>query len=317
MAYKQNFGRNNLTNANISALTNGGTDPETDPKPNGVVASNSDKTFGSGVINELDTVTLGTVKNNEPVVMGPSNRAESATRRRQIKRGKAQGGEKNYLDSSYDQDQNITRTTSTVDKVGADGQPYSMTRNNFIHPLGGTATNVDTTPSAAFIGENSAGLFFDSNAARTQAQNSSNYMNSPQGQKRRGSEMQNFGTEVTGGRDSGRPLEKYMVNNQTGDIVGQLSGEGTTKYLFQGQNQLPSNRIGEFKNHNGYAQLLDGNKMSNQTLLNLTPEKAMAYIRQDSLDKQRNRFTNKANDKAVNYRNSMFKKPDLTSGKDN
>ena len=283
MAYKQNFGRNNLTNANISALTNGGTDPETDPKPNGVVASNSDKTFGSGVINELDTVTLGTVKNNEPVVMGPSNLAESATRRRQIKRGKAQGGEKNYLDSSYDQDQNITRTTSTVDKVGADGQPYSMTRNNFIHPLGGTATNVDTTPSAAFIGENSAGLFFDSNAARTQAQNSSNYMNSPQGQKRR----------------------------------GQLSGEGTTKYLFQGQNQLPSNRVGEFKNHNGYAQLLDGNKMSNQTLLNLTPEKAMAYIRQDSLDKQRNRFTNKANDKAVNYRNSMFKKPDLTSGKDN
>ena len=317
MAYKQNFGRNNLTNANISALTNGGTDPETDPKPNGVVASNSDKTFGSGVINELDTVTLGTVKNNEPVVMGPSNLAESATRRRQIKRGKAQGGEKNYLDSSYDQDQNITRTTSTVDKVDNQGQTYSMTRNNFTHPLGGTATNVDTTPSAAFIGENSAGLFFDSNAARTQAQNSSNYMNSPQGQKRRGSEMQNFGTFVEGGKDSGQPLKTYMQNLQTGSIVGQLSGEGTTNFLGQGQNKLPVNKIGEFKNNYGYTKLLDGNSMSNQTLLNLTPEKAMAYIRQDSLDKQRNRFTNKANDKAVNYRNSMFKKPDLTSGKDN
>ena len=57
--------------------------------------------------------------------------------------------------------------------------------------------------------------------------------------------------------------------------------------------------------------------MSNQNLLDLTPEKAMAHIRQDSLDKQRNRFTAKANDEAVNYRNSMFKKPDLTSGKDN
>ena len=32
MAYKQNFGRDNLTNSNIAALTNGGTDPETDPK---------------------------------------------------------------------------------------------------------------------------------------------------------------------------------------------------------------------------------------------------------------------------------------------
>ena len=305
MAYTQDFGRNNLTNSNISALTNGGTDPETDPiKPFKPVA---------GEFNEaLPEITIKGSR-NKPVT-GPSNRQLSERRQRQTKAGK---GSELERDPSYNSNPNITRTTSTVDKVDNQGQTYSMTRNNFTHPLGGTATNVDTTPSAAFIGDRATGLFFNSNAARTQAQNSSNYMNSPQGQKRRGSEMQNFGTEVTGGRDSGRPLEKYMVNNQTGDIVGQLSGEGTTKYLFQGQNQLPSNRVGEFKNHNGYAQLLDGNKMSNQTLLNLTPEKAMAYIRQDSLDKQRNRFTNKANDKAVNYRNSMFKKPDLTSGKDN
>ena len=32
MAYKQNAGRDDLTNLNIAALTNGGTDPETDPK---------------------------------------------------------------------------------------------------------------------------------------------------------------------------------------------------------------------------------------------------------------------------------------------
>jgi len=312
MAYKQNAGRDDLTNLNIAALTNGGTDPKTDPKPNGVVASSDDLTFGDGVTNELSAVTLKTVKNTKPAVTGPSNRQLSAERRRQIKAGKG-----SLLDESYNENPNITRTTSIVDKVGADGEPYSMTENTFTNPLGGGSTSVYNTPSAAFIGENTTGLFFDSNAARTQAQNSSNYMNSVAGKKRRGSEMQNFGTEVWGGKDSGRPLKKFMVNNQTGSIVGQLSGEGTTNYLFQGQNQLPSNRVGEFKNQNRYTQLLDGHKMSNHTLLNLTPEKAMAYIRQDSLDKQRNRFTNTANDAGISFRNSMFKKPDLTSGKDN
>ncbi len=77
MAYKQNFGRDNLTNANIFALTNGGTDPETDPEPNGVVASNSDKTFASGVTNELETVDLGTVKNTKPKVDRPKSLRES------------------------------------------------------------------------------------------------------------------------------------------------------------------------------------------------------------------------------------------------
>jgi len=79
MAYKQNFGRDNLTNLNVAALTNGGTDPTdpTDPKPNGVVASSDDLTFGGGVTNELEGVTLGTVKNTKPKVNRPKTLRDS------------------------------------------------------------------------------------------------------------------------------------------------------------------------------------------------------------------------------------------------
>jgi hypothetical protein len=44
MAYKQNAGRDNLTNLNIAALTNGGTDPGTDPKKKKKVASFNNET---------------------------------------------------------------------------------------------------------------------------------------------------------------------------------------------------------------------------------------------------------------------------------
>lgn len=73
MAYKQDFGRDNLTNPNIAALTNGGTDP----KPNGVVASSDDLTFGGGVTNELEGVTLKTVKNTKPKVNQPLSLRDS------------------------------------------------------------------------------------------------------------------------------------------------------------------------------------------------------------------------------------------------
>jgi len=55
MAYTQQFGRPNVESAAINYLTD---KDKKDPAPNGVVASNSDKTFGSGVTNELDTVML-------------------------------------------------------------------------------------------------------------------------------------------------------------------------------------------------------------------------------------------------------------------
>ena len=313
MAYKQNFGRNNLKNLNIAALTNGGTDP-TDPEPNGVVASSDDLTFGGGVTNELEGITLKTVKNTKPAATTPSNRLLSERRQKQTKAGE---GSLLNTDPSYDKNPNITQTTSIVDKVDNQGQPYFMNRNTFTNPLGGTSTNVDTTRSAAFIGSNSTGRFFNSNEDRQIVQNSNNYMNSPAGKKFRGSERQLFGTYVTGGKDSGQPLKTYMQNLQTGSLVGQMTGEGTTRYLHQGQNKLPVNKIGEFANNYGYAKLLDGTSMSNQTLLNLKPEEAQAFIRKDSLLKQRNRFTNTARDQAINYRNSIFKKPDLTSGSEN
>lgn len=305
MAYKQNFGRNNLTNRNIAALTNGGTDPETDPvKPFKPVAGEFNE--------ELDEVVIK-AKGNKPVTE-PSNRLLSERRQRQTKAGR---GSLLDRDPSYNRNPDITQTTSIVDKVDNQGEPYSMTRNTFTNPLGGESTNVDTTPSAAFIGLNSRGLFFNSPEAQQQAQNSSNYMNSPEGQKYQGSERQNFGTYVTGGKDSGQPIATYMQNLHTGSIVGQMTGEGTTNFLHQGQNKLPVNKIGEFKNRYGRTELLDGSSMSNQTLLNLTPEEAMNYIRQDSLGKQDVRYTNTAKDKAIMYRNGMFRKPDLTSGSKN
>ena len=51
MAYKQNAGRDNLTNLNIAALTNGGTDPETDSKKKKKVASFNNETKETSNIN--------------------------------------------------------------------------------------------------------------------------------------------------------------------------------------------------------------------------------------------------------------------------
>jgi|TARA_B110000908_G_scaffold125653_1_gene147325 hypothetical protein len=51
MAYKQNAGRDNLTNLNIAALTNRGTDPETDPKKKKKVASFNNETKETSNIN--------------------------------------------------------------------------------------------------------------------------------------------------------------------------------------------------------------------------------------------------------------------------
>ena len=313
MAYKQNFGRNNLTNANISALTNGGTDPETDPKPNGVVAYDSDETFGSGVINELDTVTLGTVKNNKPVVMGPSNRAESIQRQKEIKAGTGM-----LLDKSYDYDNAvINKTTSIVDKVNTSGEPYSMTRNTFSNASGGQPVNVDNNQSAVYIGPRDKGVFFSNIEDRQQVQNSRNYANSDQANKRFGNEMQNWGTFVTGGRDSNEPLRKYIQNMETGSIGGQISGEGTGNYVGSTTRNLPNARTNEFvQDPHGYTPTLDGRSRKISSILNMKPQEAMDYIRQDSLGKQDNRFSRGIFKAALKDRNSMFPK-NITSGEDN
>ena len=313
MAYKQNFGRNNLTNLNIAALTSGGTDPETDPKPNGVVASNTDKTFGSGVTNELDTVVLKPVKNTKPVAMGPSNREESIERQKQIKEGSG-----NMLDKSYDYDNAvINRETSIVNKVNTSGEPYSMTRNTFSNASGGKPETVDNTHSAVMIGPRDKGAWFSSTEDQQQVQRSRNYANSDRANKRLGDEMQNWGTFVTGGRDSGEPLRKYIQNNQTGSIAGQISGPGTARYVGQTTHTLPNARTNEFvQDPHGYTPTLDGRSRKISSILDMKPQEAMNYIKQDSLDKQDNRFSRGIFKSALNFRNSMFPK-DITSGKNN
>lgn len=310
MAYTQQFGRPKVESAAVNYLTD---KDKKDPAPNGVVASNSDETFGSGVINELDTVTLNSVKNTKPVVTGPSNRAESIERQKQIKAGSG-----TMLDKSYDYDNAvINKTTSTVNKVNNEGEPYSMTRNTFSNASGGQPVNVDNTPSQVFIGPRDKGTFFSSADDQQQVQNSRNYMNSDYSSTRRGSEMQNFGTFVTGGRDSGEPVRKYMQNMQSGSIAGQISGPGTARYVGQTTHTLPNARTNEFaQDPNGYTPLLSGGTMRSSSITGMKPQEAMNYIKQDSLGKQENRFSRGIFKAAVKSRNSMFTK-DITSGKDN
>jgi len=310
MAYKQNFGRNNLKNLNIASLTNGGTDPETDPETDPV------KPFEpvAGEFNEqVETVDLGTVKKKKPVVTGPSNRAESIERQKQIKAGSG-----TMLDKSYDYDNAvINRETSIVNKVNTSGEPYSMTRNTFSNASGGQPEIVDNTQSAAFIGPRDRGVFFSNTEDQQQVQNSRNYMNSDRANKRFGNEMQNFGTFVTGGRDSNEPLRKYIQNNQTGSIAGQISGPGTARYVGQTTHNLPNARKNEFvQDPHGYTPTLDGRSMRSSSITDMKPQEAMEFIRQDSLSAQDNRFSRGIFKGALNFRNGMFPK-DITTGEDN
>ena len=304
MAYKQNAGRNNLTNLNIAALTNGGTDLETDPvKPFKPVA---------GEFNEqLETVDLGVVKKKQPV--GPSNRAESIERQKQIKAGTGM-----LLDKSYDYDNAvINKTTSIVDKVNTSGEPYSMTRNTFSNVSGGQPVTVDNNQSAVYIGPRDKGVFFSSPENQQQVQNSRNYANSDQANIRSGNEMQNWGTFVTGGRGSNEPLKKYIQNNLTGSIAGQISGPGTTRQVGQSTHTLPNARTNEFvQDPHGYTQTLDGRSRKSSSILSMKPQEAMDLIRRDSLSAQNNRFSRGIFKRALNFRNSMFPK-DITSGENN
>ena len=73
MAYTQQAGRPKVESAAVNYLTD---KDKKDPAPNGVVASNSDITFGSGVTNELDTVML-TGTNTKKKVDRPQSLRES------------------------------------------------------------------------------------------------------------------------------------------------------------------------------------------------------------------------------------------------
>ena len=305
MAYTQKFGRPSL-GRNGEPFAEKGLITPTDPvKPFKPVA---------GEFNEqLDEITIK-ASGTKPVT-GPSNRAESIERQKQIKAGK---GPLLANDKSYDYDNaDINKTTSTVNKVNNEGEPYSMTRNTFSNPSGGRPVNVDNTSNQVFIGPRDKGTFFSSADDQQQVQNSRNYMNSPASSTRRGSEMQNWGTFVTGGRDSGEPVKKYIQNMQTGSIAGQISGPGTARYVGQTTHTLPNARTNEFmQDPHGYTPTLDGRSRRSSSILNMKPQEAMNFIKQDSLDKQENRFSRGIFRAAVKGRNSMFP-TDITSGKKN
>lgn len=312
MAYTQKFGRASMGGNGEPFIEKGLITPETDPvKPNGVVAYDTGDTFLDGVTNELEGVTLKTVKNTKPVKPRDTNREESIERRNQIKAGTG-----SMLDKSYDYDNAvINRTTSTVDKISNEGKPYTMTRNTFSNASGGQPVNVDNNSSAVYFGDRGKGAFFSSVEDREQVLNSRNYMNSAKSNKRQGNEMQNWGTFVTGGRDSGQPLRKYMQNNQTGSIAGQISGPGTSRYVGQTTHKLPNARTNEFvQDPHGYTPTLDGRSRKSSTILNMKPKEAMEFIKQDSLGTQDNRFSRGITKKAINFKNSMFP-TDITSGK--
>ena len=302
MAYTQQFGRPNVESAAVNYLTD--KDKKDPVKPFKPVAGEFNE--------ELDGITI-TASGNKPVT-GPSNRAESIERQKQIKAGY---GKLLSNDPSYNENPNITRTTSTVTKVNNENEPYSMTRNTFSNASGGQPVNVDNTPSAVFIGPRDKGTFFDSADGQQQVQNSRNYMNSPNSSTRRGSEMQNWGTYVTGGRNSGEPLRGYIQNMQSGSIGGQIFGEGTGRYVGQTTNTLPNLGRNEFaQDPNGYTPLLSGGKMRSSSILGMKPQDAMNYIAQDSLGKQENRFSRGIFKAALKERNSMFP-TNITSGRNN
>ena len=129
--------------------------------------------------------------------------------------------------------------------------------------------------------------------------------------------MQNWGTFVTGGRDSGEPLRTYIQNNQTGSIAGQISGPGTGGYVGQTTHDLPNARTNEFvQDPHGYTPTLDGRSVRTSSILGLKPWQAIEKIKQDSLDAQDKRYTRGIFKRALNFRNSMFP-TDITSGKKN
>ena len=303
MAYKQNFGRpsegrNGEPFAKKGLIT-----------PTIVNSASSDNTLiGTGntpVVNELEPVMLGTVKKTKPL----SNREESIQRQKQTKAGK---GNLLNRDPSYSPNQNITRTTSTINRETTDGRPYSLSRNTFTNVGGGESYNVDNNSNEAFIDGRSSG-FFSNKDAQNQATKSENFVNSEKFNVRQGGEMQNFGTFVMGGRDSGQPISTFMQNLKTGSIVGQLSGEGVGRTLG-GTTPSANRSTNEFAKHdNTNTQLLDGSERRTSFFKNMTPEQGIQFIKNDSLSGQSGRFGKQAFKGAIKFKNQMFNK-DITDG---
>tara|TARA_R110000796_G_scaffold235967_1_gene355160 strand:+ start:364 stop:1323 length:960 start_codon:yes stop_codon:yes gene_type:complete len=305
MAYKQNFGRNNLTNANISALTNGGTDPETDPKPNGVVASDSDETFGSGVTNELPTVDLGIVKRTKPAATELSNEERSNMLRRQIIAGKG-----DLLDTSYlPNNPNITQTTATVTKNSTDGKTYDVIEDTFQNSLGGKPT-VITQGNGNISMDNMKPQYYSNSEARTQVANSVNRQNTnpmiPGTSTATGSGRQNYMTRVTGGGDTGLPLIKEAQNVLTGDILGEISNSARPTTTLSSRNAATGFYSGNANRTSTNTPQLDGTERYINVTRRMGPEDLRNFVDQDSLGGLGGRRTTSAYVAGKKFKNRTF-----------
>ena len=314
MAYKQNFGRDNLTNPNIAALTNGGTDPKTDPKPNGVVASSDDLTFGDGVTNQLEGVTLKTVKNTKPAATKPSNEERSNMLRRQIIAGKG-----NLLDESYlPANPNVTQTTATVTKNNADGKPFDVTETTFQNTKGGKPTVITSTSSNIAL-DNMNPQYYSSSEHRGQVARSINNQNTkpmiPGTSTATGRGRQNYMTRVTGGGDSGMPLVKEAQNVLTGDILGEISNSENPTSTISGRHAATGFYKGGTGNSN--TPQLDGTERYINVTRNMGPKDLQNFVKQDSLSSLGSRRTTSAYVAGKKFKNKTFMQNagfDITSG---
>jgi len=308
MAYTQKFARPSLGRNGEPFIEKGLITP-TDPKPNGVVASSDDMTFGSGVRNELPAVTLGTVKNTKPVTE-PSNREKSEMLRKQIIAGTG-----DLLDASYlPNNPNIKQTTANVTKNTANGKSYTVTQDTFQNTKGGTPTVVESTPSNISL----AGLktqYYSSPEAQTQVANSINRQNTsptiPGTSTASSRGRQNYMTRVTGGGDTGLPLVKEAQNVLTGDILGQISSTGrpsnggfrAAQTGFYAGNRASSN-----------TPQLDGNKRYINVTRNMSPKELQSFVKQDSLSALDSRRSTAAFVKGMNFKNQTFMSNSNNSG---
>lgn len=318
MAYTQKFGRPSL-GGNGEPFVEKGLITPTDPEPNGVVASNSDKTFGSGVTNELDTVDLGTVKNTKPAATKLSNDERSYMLRKQIIAGKG-----NLLGDDYKPDNpNVKRTTATVTKNSTDGKTYDVIEDTFQNTKGGKPTVV-TQGNGNISIDNMKPQYYSNSEARTQVANSVNRQNTnpmiPGTSTASGRGRQNYMTRVTGGGDTGKPLVKEAQNVLTGDILGEISNSGRSTTTNSSRNAATGFYSGNANRTSSNTPQLDGTQRYINVTRNMSARDLQNFVAQDSLSALASRRTTSGYVAGKKFKNETFMNNsgfNITSGKKN
>ena len=136
MAYTQQAGRPKVESAAVNYLTD---KDKKDPAPNGVVASNSDKTFGSGVTNELDTVIL-TGTNTKKKVDRPKSLRESILDNTV--------GDGSYTMYNENTQKNTQQIVDPISGTNFQQTNYSNPETNYTASLTSGNTSVSTSSSS-------------------------------------------------------------------------------------------------------------------------------------------------------------------------